>query len=161
MDKNGRLFGLISVVDVVVVAVVAVLAAALYVKASNPHTSTAVVNSPITYQMLVNNQPQYVVDAIQVGDQMFDKERSTGGSLGTITKIEVSGGTRQAEFADGTVDMAPCQQRYDLLLTIEGHGLVSEQGNYSLNRIYEIGVNSSRNFNTKYANFVGTITGIE
>ena len=32
MDKNGRLFGKISVIDVVVVLVVLVMAAALYVK---------------------------------------------------------------------------------------------------------------------------------
>ena len=54
MDKNGRLFGKISVIDVVVVLVVLVMAAALYVKnTSLSHTSTRVTNTPITYQVSV------------------------------------------------------------------------------------------------------------
>lgn len=161
MDKDGRLFGLVSIVDVLVVAVVAVLAVSLYVKAQKPHTSAVVENTPITYQMLLMNQPKYVVDAIREGDQMFDKDRTTNGSLGTITDIQVTDGTRQAEFSDGTLAVVPSTGWYNILLTIEGSGLVSEGGNYSLNRIYEIGVNSSRNFNTKYASFVGTITSIQ
>ena len=46
MDKNGRLFGKISVIDVVVVLVVLVMAAALHVKnTSLSHTSTRVPGS--------------------------------------------------------------------------------------------------------------------
>ncbi len=30
-----------------------------------------------------------------------------------------------------------------------------------LNRIYSLGVNSNRNFNTKYADFVGTIVDLQ
>ena len=46
--------------------------------------------------MELENQPEYMLDAIQVGDQMFDKERSTGGSLGTITDIQSAAGPMKA-----------------------------------------------------------------
>ena len=72
MDKNGRLFGKISVIDVVVVLVVLVMAAALYVKnTSLSHTSTRVTNTPITYQVTAYNVRQYVADAIQEGDLLL------------------------------------------------------------------------------------------
>ena len=94
-------------------------------------------------------------------DQMFDKERSTGGSLGTITDIQVSGGTYEGKLNDGTVAMLPAEDCYNILLTIEGEALIEGNGSVMLNRIYSLGVNSNRNFNTKYANFVGTIVDLQ
>ena len=63
----------------------------------------------VVYQMKLNNQPEYMLSAIQIGDEMFDKERSTGGSLGTIVDIEVSPGTEQGELDDGTVAYVPAR----------------------------------------------------
>ena len=137
MDRDGRLFGKISIVDVIVLLVVAVMVAAVYVKTHKPQTGST------------------------VGDQMFDKERSTGGSLGTITDIQVSGGTYEGKLNDGTVAMLPAEDCYNILLTIEGEALIEGNGSVMLNRIYSLGVNSNRNFNTQYANFVGTIVDLQ
>ena len=49
--------------------------------------------------------------------------------------------------------------RGNLVLTIQGEGLISE-GRYQLNRIYDLGINASRNFYTPYAQFTGTVTSI-
>ena len=69
-------------------------------------------------------------------------------------------GTTLAEFDDGTVAAATVEDGVDMLITVEGTGLVSESGRYTLNRVYELGVNSSRTFCTKYAEFIGTVTEI-
>ena len=55
---------------------------------------------------------------------------------------------------------ATVEDGVDMLITVEGTGLVSESGRYTLNRVYELGVNSSRTFCTKYAEFIGTVTEI-
>ena len=160
IDREGRLFGKISVIDVLVLAVVAVMAVALYVKTNhNDITSTSVSNVPITYQVLARGVRSYVSDAVQVGDFLYEQDRSTGGSLGEITDVQVLPGGRLAELNDGTVDTVPVEDGVDLLLTVRGEGIISE-GRYSLNRVYELGVNSSRNFCTKYAQFTGTVTDI-
>lgn len=161
IDRNGRLFGKISVIDVIVLVVVAALVAAVFYRNRLPQTGTSVTTVPVVYTMQLQNQPEYMLDAIQVGDQMFDKERSTGGSLGTITDIEVSDGTQRGELDDGTVAMLPAEGYYNILLTIEGQALVGDDGSVALNRIYDLGVNSSRYFNTKYAYFIGTIEDIQ
>ena len=51
IDKNGRLFGKISVIDVVVLLLVIVLAVALRHKAQLPQTGTTVPETPITIQV--------------------------------------------------------------------------------------------------------------
>lgn len=161
IDRNGRLFGKISVIDVIVILAVIVVALAIYVKTHKPQTGSNVSTTTVVYQMKVDNQPEYMLQAIQVGDQIYDKERSTGGSLGTITDIQVSDGTYEAKLNDGTYEVVPAENRYNLLLTIRGEGLVEEDGSILLNRVYDLGVNSSREFNNKYGLFLGRIVSIE
>ena len=161
IDRNGRLFGKVSVIDLIVVAVVLVLAVALNMKNNHlSHTSTSVTNDPITYQVLVSGSRNYVADAVREGDLMFDQDRSSGGSLGKILSIEVLPGSKMAELNDGTVEVIPAEDCVNLLLTVQGEGIVSD-GRVLLNRIYDLGVNSARNFYTKYAQFTGTVTDIQ
>ena len=159
IDRNGRLFGKISVIDVLVIAVVLVMAAALFFKSNQTHTGTSVTSETITYQMVANGVRTYVADAVQVGDLMYDQDRSSGGTLGKIVDIQVLPGTKLGEMNDGTAGMIPVEDGVDLLLTIEGSGILSE-GRYLLNRVYDLGVNSARNYYTPYAQFTGTITAI-
>ena len=138
IDRNGRLFGFISVIDLLVIVVVAVMGFALYTKNTQMAiTSTNTADQTITYQILASGIRTYVAEAVREGDQLFDPE-----------------------FDDGTVAAATVEDGVDMLITVEGTGLVSESGRYTLNRVYELGVNSSRTFCTKYAEFIGTVTEI-
>ena len=160
IDENGRLFGKISVIDLLVILVVIVMAMALNVKNNkNEITSTAISNTPITYQVKVQGVRNYVADAIQVGDHLYEDGRTIGGSLGEIKSIEVLPGEKLAELQNGTVQMVPVEDSVNLLLTVEGEGIISD-GRYLLNRVYDLGVNASRVFNNKYAQFTGTVSAI-
>ena len=159
MDQNGRLFGKISIIDVLVIGVVLVLAAALFFKNNQTHTGTTVSNQTITYQVLVTGTRSYVADAIAVGDTMYDLDHASGGTLGKITAIETSDGTKFTELANGTVGMVPAEGCTDLILTVEGQGIVSD-GRCLINRVYDLGVNSARNYYTKFARFTGTVISI-
>ena len=48
----------------------------------------------------------------------------------------------------------------DLLITVEGVGLVSGR-NYSINRVYDLAVNSARGYYTRTSQFTGTVTSID
>ena len=159
LDKNGRLFGKISIIDVVVILVVVILAAALAFKNSQTHTGTTTSNIPITYQLRVNGEHDYVAEAVRVGDKLYDQDNSSGGPLGTITNIETLPGTKVATFNDGTMGDVPVQNGVTLLLTVEGSGIISDN-RYLINRVYNLGVSTTRNYYTPYAQFTGTITAI-
>ena len=51
IDRNGRLFGKISVIDVLVIGVVLVMAAALFFKNNQAHTGMSVTEQDITFQV--------------------------------------------------------------------------------------------------------------
>ena len=160
IDHNGRLFGKISVIDVLVILVVIALAGALYVKNTRPHTGTSVTTQTITYQVLVEGAQSYLKDNIHVGDKVYDLTYSSGGSpLGEITAIEEQPGSKLTTFTDGTMGLASVEDGVNLLLTIEGEGLVNDKG-YSINRVYDLGINAARTYYTKYVEFNITVTKI-
>ena len=159
IDKNGRLFGKISIIDVLVILAVAVLAAALGFKSNQTHTGTTTSNIPIIYQVRVNGERNYVADAVRVGDHLYDLENSSGGTLGEILSIETLPGKKVATFNDGTMGEAPVEDGVTLLLTVKGYGIISDN-RYLLNRVYNLGVNTTRNYYTPYAQFTATVTAI-
>lgn len=162
IDRNGRLFGFISVIDLLVIVVVAVMGFALYTKNTQMAiTSTNTADQTITYQILAQ------------WDTDLCGRSSAGGATSSLTRT----GAAAAPWAPsptssscpapswpslttGTVAAATVEDGVDMLITVEGTGLVSESGRYTLNRVYELGVNSSRTFCTKYAEFIGTVTEI-
>ena len=93
IDKNGRLFGKVSIIEVVVVLLVIVLAVALRHKAQLPQTGTTVAETPITIQVWARNLRPEIVDSIHIGDGLYDPDRTTGGAIGRVTDIQVSEGT--------------------------------------------------------------------
>ena len=153
IDREGRLFGKISIIDVLVLAVVIVMAVALYVKTNHREITS-------TYQILVSGVRGYVADAIREKDMLYDVDNSSGGALGEITDIQVMEGAKLAEYDDGTMEMTPVEDGVNLLLTVEGRGIISD-GRYLVNRVYDLGVNSARNYHTPYAQFTGTVVAID
>ena len=95
-------------------------------------------SASVQYTVRFQRWPAGSAQAIHQGDQLADN----------IKNYDV-----------GTVVNAPAQDSVNLVLTIQGEGLISE-GRYQLNRIYDLGINASRNFYTPYAQFTGTITSI-
>ena len=164
IDRNGRLFGAVSVIDVLVVAVVVVMAAALYFKSIQDHTGASVTERDITFQVRAMGVDDYVAEAILVGDGLYDQNYSSGGrAIGEITQIQVerTPGFKLAdeELTDGTAGLLEAENTVDLLITVKGRGLVTD-GRYSVNRVYDLGINSSRNYWTKRAEFKGTVCEI-
>ena len=159
IDENGRLFGKVSIIDVIVVLVVAALAVALSFKQEQTHTGTSTPNDKITFQIQATAVRNYIADAVEVGDLIYDKDYSSGGALGTITDIQVLPALRTTQFDDGTFEVVPVADSVTLLITVEGEGVMTD-GNYLINRVYSIGVNSARNYYTKYALFTGIVDSI-
>lgn len=164
IDRNGRLFGKISVIDVLVIGVVLVMAAALYFKSNQTHTGTTLTEQTIVFQVRARGVDNFVADALQVGDSVYDQNYSSGSrALGEITGIQVERdpGYKMADkLTDGTAGLLEAEDTVDLLITVKGSGLVTGKS-YSINRVYDLGINSSRNYCTARAAFTGMVINIE
>lgn len=161
IDKNGRLFGLISVIDVVVLLAVVAICGAVYMKTNVLETtSTAFQDVAIEATFEVRMVPDYVAEAVEIGDAVFDKDHATGGAIGYITSIEITEPRTIEEINDGSLEFVGSNKDVNMIITMEGKGSVSN-GRYSFNRIYELGVNAARNFQTKYASITGYVSSIQ
>lgn len=163
IDRNGRLFGKISIIDLLVVAVVILMAAALYVKDHQVHTGSVETEQTITFQIRARGTANYIADAIRVGDSIFDSNYSSGGRvLGQITDVQVEsdpGHTLTSNLGDGTTALVEVEDSVDLLITVKANGLIRDRI-YSINRVYDLGINSSRSYSTDRAVFYGVVANI-
>ena len=160
IDENGRLFGLVSVIDVAVIVVVAVLAVALYTKDSAmPIASAADPMQTIRYEVTITNMPEGRLESLRLEDRLYDKE--TGNPMGIIKDIQVEDCVISMLKADGTYVMAPIESRYNVKLTVEAQARVDERGHYYVNRANILGVGWGLDLYTKTSLFSGTVTGLE
>lgn len=161
IDNNGRLFGKISVIDVVVLLLAVVLAAALYMKTHTmTHTSTETVYDTITFTYFCPSMPEYVVDALRVGDELFDADNLPVGSLGEIVDIQYLPGTEYHTSDIGVAGYFPADECVDVLITVRGEGIITGD-TYQINRVYPLGVNANRNYCTPYVLLKGIVASIE
>lgn len=161
IDEKGRIFGIISGVDILVVLVVAVLAFAVYTRFYNRDaTSVAVQNDTFSYQLKVMQVRYSTYESLMPGDVLYDLDNGT--RIGVITNVECEPSMAETALADGSFVVAPIENRYDVLISLDAEGLMTG-GRYYASRIYEINVNSKVEFYTKYcttSGYVWTIDGV-
>lgn len=146
-------------VDLLILVLVIGLVAGTYMKFRvSDKTSVAEPQTPITYQVFLPNIRQGTVDAIQAGDTLYDDD--SGRDIGVIQSVDVSPAASLVQDTEGSLHWADTDNRFDLILTVEGQGTVS--GNtYVINRIYSLNIGSFRQFYTKYSTWQGRIWAIE
>ncbi len=159
IDKNGRFFGKISFIDIIVIIVVILLAAGIYLRFFALETTASVgqPSSGISYELKVPGVRSFTVDAIKPGDKIF----STDGSIemGTITGVRTEPATYWGFTLDGTAAKCQIEGKYDLFLTVDAEGLITNNRFY-ISRVAELESNFSQPFVTKYASSTGTVTEI-
>ena len=158
IDDRGRLFGVISVIDIGIVLVAFVLAAAVYSRFFSAEvTSVEVESVSFTYQLKVGTVRSYTVDALKVGDILYEPEN--GVCLGEIKNITVTDAVSEAVGIDGAYTLVPVEDRCDMVLDIEASGLISN-GRYYAGRTFELGANAGVDFYTKYCSSSGRVLSV-
>lgn len=157
IDERGRILGKVSLIDVFAVVFALAIVFAFYLRffASDTTSAQAAGNDTFTYTVKIESVRQWSVDGFHVGETLWDSDNNT--VLGTITSIEHTPATAEATLVDGTTKMVERENRYDIYLTIKADGLITETGRYFASRTYEIGVNTSISFYTKYCSVSGTV----
>ena len=110
-----------------------------------------------TYQVEINGVRQYTVDALQVGDTLFDDAGKA--AVGVIESIETEQAQTVGYMPDGTAVLAPVEDRLDVTLTLRAQG-VPEKDFYKVGT-YEIKVNQTSLYFTKYSIWSGRVVSIE
>jgi len=146
IDKKGKLFGKVSIIDVVIIVVVigAIVGFAYKLTKSNavtPFTKT----DQLEITLFADDIDKFVIDAIQIGDVV--KDRSANVVFGTLESIEVADARIQGIDIDGKVVLSSRPDHVSLKIKVRGTGIYSENSltsignvNYYLNRSMEVAI---------------------
>jgi hypothetical protein len=139
--------------------IVAMAAGAVYKFTVSGQSGNASAAEPIDYTILLSGARQGSVDAIQIGDTLYDND--SGNAIGTIDSIDVEpASTVITDSSNGTIQVGTIENKYDLYIHISASGSIGT-GGYYVNGNYQLNVGSSRTLYTKYAAFSAKIYSID
>lgn len=111
---------------------------------------------PITYQIQIQGVRQFTIDALQVGDTVYEKEGK--GAVGVIENVAVAPGQSAAPYPDGTARNVETEDRYNVTLTLSADAVL-DGGIYRVG-VYGIRVGHETEYFTKYSVWHGTVSAM-
>ncbi len=158
INKEGKLFGKISVIDIAVILIIAVLAVGIYIRFSGTTQTIATAGEDIECTFLVRNIRMFSAEALERGGPVYDKTSKE--YIGEITDVRIDKGEYQVNMADGTFQTIAPEDRYNAYVTVEFEGKVGENGYYTAANKY-LAAGTSVVINTKYAQCESTVYSIK
>ncbi len=158
INKDGKLFGKISIIDLLVIAVIAAMAAGVYMRFFKTPEKVEVKTEKLTYTMKVTDARIYTMEALEEKGDIYDAD--TKEKLGTIKDVKIDTAKMTNLTDKGEAVEVEYPERYTAILTIEVDGNVNANGYYTQSN-EPICVGSVKYFETKYVATTGVIMDIK
>lgn len=127
IDKKGKLFGKISVIDIIIVLSIVFVGVVFILNSRGKVELPVSVDSTVEYTTVLKayNLNTTSIEPFTVGDNVYS---SSGELIGKITNIEVKQGYTKEKLQDGTYIDFPNPEYIDYFLTVEGTGTLTDKG---------------------------------
>lgn len=138
IDKNGKLFGKINIIDLLIILVIVAALVIVATKAFTPaqsasETKTATVRAEFfSFEAI----PQYA-DSLEIGAPAF--EDTTNVQFGKVVDFHSEPGKAYQVDADGNAIEVPTPYEYAVTVAVELEGNLTDSGLYIGNRLYSVG----------------------
>ena len=144
-------------IDGLIIAVIILLAAGTAVKfLVLDKTAVTRQTTPITYQVKIEGVRQYTVDALAVGDTLYETEGK--GAVGIIEDVTAAPAEMTTGYPDGTVQTVSREGRFDVTLTVSAEAVL-EDSVYKVG-VYRVRVGHTGDYFTKYSAWMGTVCSL-
>ncbi len=158
INKEGKLFGKISIIDIIVVLAIIVAAFGVYTRFFVGNEKVETASSQIEYKMKIQEVRIGTVKALE-GYQSPIYDVSTKEYLGDIVAVEYTPAKKGVETVTGNMRETIVPERYDVIVTVRVDGSINSSGYYtSTNQALAAG--SSYAFTSKAARTSGRILDI-
>jgi len=154
IDKRGRIFGLINIIDLLVILLILAVVGRFALKAQQ--RPSAIESKNIEVVLLVKEVRDATANVIKEGDIV--SETKTNMLLGKVTNVEVIPSDTLVNTADGRVVNYPNPILKDVYVTLVGTGTVGENATVIGNS--EIRVGTILNVKTNVYSVISTVMGI-
>ncbi|MBQ1333851.1 MAG: DUF4330 domain-containing protein [Clostridia bacterium] len=128
MDKKGKLFGKVSIIDIILIIIIIAAVCAVGLKTMNAGSSAQVKSDTQFYVTFkVENVRSYTLDAVEEGDIFYEKNAA---KLGTVTAVSGEPYMEIVTLQDGTSMQSPSVERYTVYITMLCEGKEDADGFY-------------------------------
>lgn len=158
IDKNGKLFGKISIIDICFILALIAVAFGAYMRFSSGAGKIVTTPTKFEYVVKISNVREFTVNALEKKGLITDKKYET--ILGEIVDIKVEDTEMESVTSDGEIVDTILPERYTCYVTIQSDGKEGEKGYF--NKINdEISIGKGFNIFTKYVSTTGSIESID
>ena len=158
INKDGKLFGKISIIDILVVIIIIAVAAGVYMRFFSVPETVNVKTDKFTYMVRIEKVRNYSVDALYKKGAMYDSEtKEYLGDISEVVSVEPTKATGVTSRGE-TVEVE-YPERYTVTIKVETDGNIGKSGYYTeSNRMISVG--GAMNFETKYIDTSGDVISI-
>ena len=158
MDKNGKLFGKVSIVDLIVLLLVLVIAAGTVWRLTSPAAALNQADATVSFTVRIEGVRDFTLENYHVGLRVYDRQAAQ--FIGHISDIRHTDFYDSYPLFDGTIAWVPVPGRITIYLEITANGRVTPTAVY-VEGTYEIAAGSLRYINTKYVQTSGRIYSVD
>jgi disulfide oxidoreductase YuzD len=157
MDKNGKLFGKLSIIDLFAVIILIGAVAVTCYKIYSPSTSVNAGEKKLTYTLKISGVRDFTYEYYDIGHRCFDKK--TDEFVGEIVGIREEPYRERVVLLDGSVVYAEKPGVITVYLEIETAGTETDAAFFA-GGTYELKAGSELNLRTKYVDVMGIIDNV-
>ena len=157
MDKNGRLFGKISIIDLFAVILVLGIIAGVVYRYASPASAIASGTETINYTLMVKDVREFTFEYYKKGLNCFDKK--TNEYIGKITGARMEPYFQKRYDLDGVPRMVEVPNSVTIFVDIEAEGRITDEA-FFINGTYKMRIGAEIPLITKYSNVIATVVKI-
>lgn len=157
MDKNGKIFGKINIIDLLAILVVIVAVIGISIRFTSIASENVKRKTDFSYVVEIEDVRVYTVNALQKMGIATDKQ---GNVIGEITGVQYSEMEKQTITENGKSKRVIVPEKYTARVTLEATGKEADSG-YFVGENTELSAGSSITMYTKHANCSGKIIKVE
>ena len=154
MDKNGKLFGKISIVDLVVILIILAIAAGAVYRFTAPGAQVARGEATVDFTIRVEGPREFTLVNYRPGLRVYDNRANQ--FIGHIVDFRYEPHYTFQPLHDGTIVAAQRPGHVNIYLDIQAQGRTTDTAIY-VEGTYEITANSVIYIRTRYVEVEGRI----
>lgn len=125
IDKNGKLFGKVSIVDILIIVMILGVVAGVGYKFSKSSTATPFAKKDtIVTTFYQETTPDFVPGSIKVGDMVTDN--ATGSVFGKVISVKADKDVSFAANVNGEMVQSSKPGYNSVIITVEGEGVFKD-----------------------------------
>lgn len=158
MDKNGKLFGKVSIIDLLVVLAVIVGIAGFSMRFLSDAAENVVEKTKFEYVVEIEDVRKFTVEALEKKGLVTEKK--SGGIIGEIVNVESKPFEVKLAMSNGRLVNVDVPEKFVVSVTVVGEGNETA-GGYYIGENVELSVGSTVTMASKYANSTGKVKSIK